>query len=154
MIKFEFRKGDMLKNMNTEDIFVHACNCKGVWGRGIAKQFKSEFSDAFEQYRNFCMMPDTRPGDACIVEERGYQIGCLITSNGYGKLTDDPKKIIVNTHRAVIDLLDQIKTSEVRIQSNVFNSGLFGVPWKHTQKVLERIGLTTQRDIYWTVWDL
>ena len=144
----------MLKNRNTEDIFVHACNSKGVWGSGIAKQFKNQFKQAYIQYHSFCMNPDTRPGDACIVEENDYKIGCLITSNGYGKYTDEPKKIIVNTHRAVKDLLDLIETPEVHIQSNVFNSGLFGVPWKHTQKVLERIGLTTQRDIYWTVWDL
>ena len=154
MIKFEFRKGDMLRHMNTKDVFVHACNCKGVWGRGIAKQFKQDFPEAFQQYKSFCSYPDTQPGDAFIVEERGFKIGCLLTSRGYGQYTDDPKKIIVNTHRAVKDLLDQIKTPEVHIQSNVFNSGLFGVPWKHTQKVLERIGLTTQRDIYWTVWDL
>jgi ADP-ribose 1''-phosphate phosphatase len=154
MLKLYFKKGDLLKNMNTKDVFVHACNSKGSWGAGIALQFKMQFPEAYKQYNSYCFQKDTQVGDAFIAHERGYKIGCLLTSSGYGKFTDPPKKIIVNTYYAVKDLLDQIEGEDIYIHSNVFNSGLFNVHWNFTQKVLEKIGFETERNIYWTVWDL
>jgi ADP-ribose 1''-phosphate phosphatase len=154
MIKLTFSKGDMLQKMDRKYIYVHACNSKGVWGRGIALQFKKKFPVAYLKYRDFCLNKNTKVGDSVIVEENGFKIGCLLTSVGYGEYTSSPKEIIVNTYYSIIDLIDQIEEDSIYIQSNVFNSGLFNVPWKHTQKVIEKIGLKTNKEIYWNVWDL
>ena len=35
-------------------IITHACNAQGVWGSGIAKEFKKRYSNAFEVYYEHC----------------------------------------------------------------------------------------------------
>jgi len=55
MVKFIFKKGDMLdpNNINHLDIFLHVCNAQGKWGAGIAKQFKKIFPQAFLYYMSY-----------------------------------------------------------------------------------------------------
>ncbi|KAK2751073.1 ADP-ribose 1''-phosphate phosphatase [Myotisia sp. PD_48] len=33
---------------------IHACNCQGNWGKGIAKEFKERYPRAFQIYRSHC----------------------------------------------------------------------------------------------------
>jgi len=35
-------------------VLIHACNCQGSWGKGIAKAFKEKYPAAFEVYRSHC----------------------------------------------------------------------------------------------------
>jgi ADP-ribose 1''-phosphate phosphatase len=37
-----------------EAVLIHACNCQGSWGKGIAKAFKEKYPAAFEVYRSHC----------------------------------------------------------------------------------------------------
>ena len=50
-MQIEYRKGDMLKNMNQKDIFLHSCNCKNTWGNGIARQIRVKFPRAYEKHK-------------------------------------------------------------------------------------------------------
>lgn len=111
-------------------LLMHACNAQGVWGSGIAKEFKVRYPAAFEWYRMCCDIEDM-VGQACI---SGY-VGCLVTSENYGNKKDSPDKIIIQTILALQSLIDQ--TSEKTIYCNKFNSGLFAVPWERTEAVLE-----------------
>jgi len=36
------------------DAIAHGCNCAGVMGAGIAKEFKKRYPENFEYYRNAC----------------------------------------------------------------------------------------------------
>lgn len=139
-------------------ILVHACNAKGVWGSGIAVEFKKRFPNAFTEYHNFCVNA-TGPivGTAIITgPEQGYYIGCLITSKDFGVNRDAPLVILMNTEEAVKNLLIAVKNPPagtpnlpIPIYSNKFNSGFFGVPWQSSEKILtDLIGPTD-----WTVMD-
>lgn len=141
-------------------VLVHACNAKGVWGSGIAVEFKKRFPNAFETYHNFCVNA-TGPivGEALITgQEQGYYVGCLITSEDFGVNRDAPLVILKNTEAAVKNLLTAVKNPPkgvldlnlpLPIYSNKFNSGFFGVPWQSSETILkELIGPTD-----WTIMD-
>ncbi|KAK5051575.1 hypothetical protein LTR84_003227 [Exophiala bonariae] len=105
-------------------VIVHAVNCMGVWGYGVARQLKSEFPTAFNIYRSHCRMedrPDHLVGECLLIPpqkedyEKGNKprrwIACLFTSVGYGKRNArlnnpgkcEPQFIIYHTQAALED---------------------------------------------------
>ena len=141
-------------------VLIHACNCEGTWGKGIAAVFKKRYPAAFEQYHEHCVNAkgtDLR-GTALLIppiEEsvRGPQhfIGCLFTSHSKGRKKDSVTKILENTGPAMEDLIRQCskhnETSDVkvaRMSMCKINSGLFKVLWEKTRSVLEDIELEDQ----------
>lgn len=148
------------KKMNLFDapkgsVLVHACNAQGVWGSGIAKQFKEKFPESFEIYKDHCMYhdePTMFPG-LILPEENGYRVGCLITSNNYAARVSEPHVILKHTENGLelfaekwLDLLKRFP-----IYSNKFNSGLFKVPWQDTEKILKEF--VDKYDLIWSVCD-
>lgn len=71
----EQRKGDVLNVV--DGIIVHGCNCKGMFGAGIALQIKRRFPYAYAAYKQ-------------IEVEDGLSMGCL----SYAEVA--PGKFIVN----------------------------------------------------------
>lgn len=158
-------KKESLFNAPLGSILVHACNAQGVWGSGIAVEFKKRFPTSFASYHNFCVNSAKPPvGDTLIVgPEQGYYIGCLITSENFGVRKDPPDLILEQTTAAVQNLLRslqstpkpvpgsglQFPTLPIPIYSNKFNSGFFGVPWEESEKVLKRLIGPTD----WTIMD-
>ncbi|OJJ34795.1 hypothetical protein ASPWEDRAFT_39881 [Aspergillus wentii DTO 134E9] len=45
---------------------IHACNCQGSWGGGIAKAFKDQYPAAFEKYRAHCRSFPSKPNQKTI----------------------------------------------------------------------------------------
>lgn len=136
-------------------ILVHACNAQGVWGSGIASEFKKRFPQSFEIYKDHCRYHDEPMMFPALItpEENEYRIGCLLTSNNYSSRVDEPWKILQNTNRA-LDLLNERwheLLTDIPIYSNKFNSGLFKVPWKDTEKVLKEF--IEKNNLIWTVCD-
>lgn len=118
-------------------ILVHACNCRGVWGSGVAAGFKSRFLSAYRAYQAACLCAkDTALGDAFLWGDNDFEIGCLMTSRGYGADVDPPGKILESTALAVAELLRQIDGRTVEVYSPKINSGLFKVEWSRTEAVL------------------
>lgn len=122
-------------------ILVHAVNAQGVWGSGIAAEFKKRFPYAFEQYNKYCQHFN-KTGNGIIIKgsftdwnEPVTNVGCLFTSNKYGKDKDDKETIKVQTATALKEI---IKYGNV-FYSNKFNSGLFGVPWEETEFILKTV---------------
>lgn len=78
---------------------------------------------------------------------------------GYGRGKDAPEEILMNTERAVGELLEKIKEAEESgervgdLRMCKINSGRFGVEWDRTEKVLGKVGLEEgyRREI--EVWD-
>ncbi|GME57080.1 Appr-1-p processing [Neofusicoccum parvum] len=135
-------------------VIVHACNCIGDWGAGIAAAFKKHYPSAFKLHQEFCK--NAPEGTATIAtaqlippvdsEERRHYVGCVFTSVHYGRKRDSPMAILENTGPAMVDLLRKIvevnKTSDVgEVRMCKINSGLFGVPWEKTLEVLQNIKL-------------
>ena len=142
MIKF--KTGDIF-DADLGTYLVHACNCQGMWGSGIAAQFAIEFPKSYAEYREYCRIGDAAPGDILICdEERGRTVVCLFTSRDYGKLVDSPEKILEATKHALMYL-----PTDKPIHMPLINSGKFLVPWSDTAAL---IGAYDDLDI--TIWSL
>lgn len=142
---FEAPKGSML---------VHAVNCAGVWGAGIAAEFAKRFPEANKAYSHYSRTSNFNPlGTAFVVADKGYIIGNLFTSDGYGYKVDSKDKILYNTEQALKDqfLIMSDFNMPREVHSNKFNSGLFRVPWEETEAVLTRV---LPSDVTWIVHSL
>lgn len=147
-MELTYIKGDLFKLAPKEAYLVHACNAQGVWGAGIAKTFKDKFPEDYKEYKAACRKREKDPGYSIITKNK---IICLITSEDYGHAVSDPDEILVNTQFALENIYVHSKLPENAIvYSNKFNSGLFGVPWQHTEFLLKCF-LNRRPDLQWTV---
>lgn len=138
-----------------KSLLVHACNSLGVWGGGIAVEFKQRFPDAFDDYHAFCTTADqeTLVGSCLIYDDTDYSIASLITSHGYGSRKDPPSVIVDNTRVALDRLFEELaKDPETEIHSPRFNAGLFAVPWTLTRATIEAAMIHACVDFKWHVW--
>jgi len=150
-LKITEESGDIF-SAPANSLIIHACNCDGSWGGGIALAFKKNYPSAFPKYAKHCK--DTGGelvGTALLIPPTGkdaHFIGCLFTSRHYGRRKDSPTKILAATGPSVEQLMQQVddfhanagaadRVSEVRICK--INSGLFNVPWAKTKAILEGI---------------
>jgi len=138
-------------------VIIHACNCLGNWGAGIAAAFKKRYPKAFADHKALCATksPDALWGTAQLIrpmEGKGsrHYVGCLFTSRKFGRAKDSSAQILAQTGPAMEDLLRQIgeagrddSIKEIRICH--INSGLFGVPWEKSKAVLT--GLVVGSDV-------
>ncbi|KAJ5746952.1 uncharacterized protein N7511_008648 [Penicillium nucicola] len=164
-----------------DSALIHACNCEGVWGAGIARTFRYNYPAAYEIYRSHCQQHAedrqahhilnleprsdrtvivNRPlGTALIISPqqtdvaingRRHWVICLFTSTGCGRHVASQEMILNATWSALMDMqrgVDQINWSNGpagQIQSLHgcrFNSGLFGVPWARTRRLIDRVGI-------------
>ena len=129
-------------------VIIHACNCVGSWGAGIAAAFKKNYPNAFKGYQAHCKKSDPEEliKTALLIPPKDgapkHWVGCLFTSKVYGKKKDTPQQILDATTPAMADLIKQMShhaemIKEIRICQ--INSGLFAVPWEHSKAVIEGI---------------
>ncbi|KAK3721014.1 ADP-ribose 1''-phosphate phosphatase [Vermiconidia calcicola] len=117
-------------------LIIHACNCQGSWGAGIAKAFKDRYPKAYMQYVYHCRENDEDklfgtaqmipPVDASADEDEDegfaehspdqqasnipkHFVGCLYTSRHHGRKKDKPAQILAKTKPAMEDLLKQVQ---------------------------------------------
>ena len=120
-------------------ILIHSCNCQGMWGSGIAKEFAVRFPIEYRLYTRHCKITPKVLGTALLIHGSKYSIGCLFTSFSYGAHVDSPSKILQATKTAITDLIRQ-NTKNQPFHACKFNSGLFKVPWEDTLAILETTG--------------
>lgn len=140
-----------------DSIIVHAVNCQGVWGSGIAKEFKTRYPDSFVQYALWCKEHTTGEAKiACWPVREQHHVSWIATSQNYGPLKDSVEQIKINTTIALEDLCTQIyslwrgSVLTVDVYSNRFNSGLFGVKWEDSELILKTV-LKRYPEINWIV---
>lgn len=134
-------------------ILVHACNAQGVWGSGIAKEFKERFPTSYSLYSKHCknsfeLFGHSTLGFGSVYKDREYYVGCLITSENYGKKVDSKQEILINTTLALSSISGY---KSEKFASNKFNSGLFGVPWEETEVILKYF--IKRHNLDWTVYE-
>ncbi|ERF69064.1 hypothetical protein EPUS_01020 [Endocarpon pusillum Z07020] len=114
-------------------VLIHACNCLGSWGAGIAKAFRTKYPAAYKVHNDYCkatsndsligttqLIPpqheDYKKADSGL--KKKHWIACLFTSVGYGKPTktrpgmDKPDAILENTRKSLKDLKTQLSKIE------------------------------------------
>ncbi|ODV82574.1 hypothetical protein CANARDRAFT_10434 [[Candida] arabinofermentans NRRL YB-2248] len=152
-------------------ILAHSCNCHGVWGGGIALEFKRRFPSTYKIYQDRCAQFVSNPkellGTSLMIpvsmSDPGYLEGvgeklivlCLFT----GMLEEESAQQIVNSTALALDdfkssLVDRAMifnqdareiapsdSSVVTLNMPKINAGIFNVPWEMTEKVLLESGL-------------
>lgn len=137
-------------------LLVHACNCKGVWGSGIAKKFKELFPSAYRLYSEGCenlgLVGTSHLYTAGDINGKVYWIGNLLNSSGYGATLDTEDEILVNTVLAINNLCYNLEKNELTtVYSNKFNSGLFKVPWEKTEAIIKVF--SDRYNLTWVICD-
>lgn len=122
-------------------IIIHACNTKGSWGAGIAREFARRFPKAYETYHEICLKEGHLLLGRCLLipDKSGYVIGCLFTSKGYGRYAGTPANILLATRLAIADLILQ-NPAKLPMHMCKINSGLFRVPWDDSKAILKDSG--------------
>jgi len=136
-------------------VLIHSCNCLGIWGKGIAEAFRKEYPAAFKVYKSHCNKakePADLRGTALLIPPSGgpvekskdHFIGCLFTSVNHGSRKCKPPRILEATQTSMVQLLDQIaeipkQRDIIEVRMPQINSGLFAVPWKDTEKVMQSL---------------
>lgn len=129
-------------------LLLHACNCVGSWGAGIAAAFKKHYPEHFAIYKAHCesKTPNALLSTCLLIppQPSGPQhwIGCLFTSKKYGRGKDSKDDIMDSTDSAMQDMLEQLADMEDRpkdIWMCKINSGSFKVPWSQTKKLIESL---------------
>lgn len=162
--------GDLLavqppeKDSKVINVLVHAVNCKGVWGAGVAKQFALKYPEAYKKYRSECSREISYPENLL----GGYGLSCvssapqemwvawIYTSVEYGSKVSPPNEIVSATHVAIKSLVACFRRYYneewvIHFHSPKMNSGLFKVPWDQTKAVINEV-LPQYNNILWTVW--
>lgn len=154
------KKGDLFKKAPEGAYLLHACNAQGVWGSGIAKDFKKHYVESFKEYEAFCdeqlaSSDSVGASGKCFITSE--KVICLVTSFDYGKAKDSVDTIIANTTTAVHSMLQFLTgrgLTEVEIHSPKINSGLFDVPWEDTEATIKSVLSQYSITVNWTVWEL
>ncbi|KAF9533052.1 hypothetical protein CPB83DRAFT_845738 [Crepidotus variabilis] len=152
--KLTYITGDLFTSP-AGSILIHACNTQGSWSAGIALAFKKRFPAQLRAYQAHCKAtPDDELIGTCLLlkmrdfevngnaknsTDRGsWDIACLFTSRAYGRRKDAPGEIVMNTERAMRDLIRQ-NTEAKEMNACRFNSGKFAVPWRQTEEILQEL---------------
>ena len=154
--QIEYQTGDLFSAAASHRILVHACNCKGSWNPVIATQFQKRFPIAHKDYQTLCKKHGAALLGMGVMHKRmdstETPVGYLFTSWHYGKNKDSIDKILTNTKKSVKCLLS-VLPKDMEIHSPKINAGLFGVPWKLTEKVINE-ALQDYPNVKWVVWEL
>jgi ADP-ribose 1''-phosphate phosphatase len=150
-------KGDLFTAAPENAVLIHACNCQGAWGGGIAAAFRDRYPNAYKRHQEHCQ-PHVKAkttkslvGTAQFIspqDKKSHFIGCVFTSNRYGRNKDSPDQILHATESAMEDLISQINEwnkghkQDDRVKALYMckiNSGLFNVDWNDTRRLLENM---------------
>ncbi|KAK6362915.1 ADP-ribose 1''-phosphate phosphatase [Orbilia blumenaviensis] len=130
-------------------VLIHACNCQGSWGAGIALKFRQTYPAAYSIYRDHCL---SSPSPALILgttllippqrtDPCNHWIACMFTSVHFGRRVDPPEKILESTASAFEHLLSRVKNTPGGVPGALhackINSGKFGVEWEKSRTILE-----------------
>lgn len=136
-----YKKGDLFKEAPSNAMLLHACNCQGVWGSGIAKTMKEKFPEEFRLYQKYAhdMYQLMAEGEVIVSDAVGTalitnRVVSLFTSINYGSKVSSPENILIHTKNALEDLVKKTPCLEFHLPK--INSGLFKVPWEETEKIL------------------
>lgn len=157
MKKIKYITGDLF-SAKKDSILVHAVNCKGVMGGGIAAVFKKYFPRMFLVYKNICdSYKENFLGKCYIYIDPQCYVVNLATSNGFGSEVDSPEEILKSTDLAIENMFSKLREMPLlskNICSNKFNSGLFNVPWEDTEKIiLKHLNDPLNAEFNWIVYE-
>lgn len=146
MSPLQYIRGDLFSAVSSSKttILAHACNPFGLWGGGIANQFRLRYPEAYKSYKSHCKENHDLLGSCALIESGsgGPVVACLFTSD----FNNTPDEILSYTKTALDDLKRQLGSMKNVEKSDSghpivnmpqINSGIFNVPWEGTEALLE-----------------
>lgn len=137
MSNITYVKGDLFELAPKGAYLAHACNCQGVWGSGIAVEFRKRFPVSYVEYVKQCInwSPEAIVGDALELHDN---VVALLTSKDYGQNKDSVEQILSATEESLKDFCMYREDEGLTLHMPKINSGLFGVPWEETEAILKK----------------
>ncbi len=135
MSNIKYVTGDLFELAPKDAYLAHAVNCQGVWGSGIAVQFRKKYPSAYKMYVDMCLefgSHNAGHGDVF------GKVVCLYTSRDYGSKKDTKKRILDYT-RVSLNMITLENPEVKELHMPKINSGLFGVPWEETEAILKEL---------------
>lgn len=146
-------KGDLFALTSRHPaVLIHACNPFGLWGGGIAAVFKKKYPSAYKVYASHCekngpalmglaLVIPTTADDPGNIGRAPVYVACLFTSDFESAVP----VIIENTRTSMRQLQHQLRklhdlekiNDSIVVNMPKINSGIFNVPWSHTEAVLK-----------------
>ena len=163
--KLKHVTGDLATTGPHNAVLIHACNCFGKWGTGVATALAKEYPELVQTCQEYIRdHPVEEILGTCVIiwaEDKRLTrkwVACLFTSEGYGRRTKDhPGRssvadITKYTETALRDLRRQLeyyrhltpspgesKPDIKELWACKFNSGFFGVDWAVSEQVLQEV---------------
>lgn len=162
----EHVSGDLFELAPPGAYLAHACNGQGVWGAGIAAEFAVRYPGSLAEFQSWLKSRPKVPepqrkagsrypaGDVFVSSEK---VICMVCSVGYGSNKDTAAQIGASTDSCLWRLLGrqglgvELLPRDSVVYSNRFCSGLFGVPWEQTLRMLRKILRSVRPDVRWVV---
>lgn len=122
------------------DAIAHGCNCAGVMGAGIAKEFKKRYPVMFERYQSLCKQGLFTPGDIFPWHEHDEHLRRVTIFN----LATQDKYINPAELQSIAICLDQMITF-VKQNKHIaiktiglprIGAGLGGLDWEDVKQVI------------------
>lgn len=129
-------QGDILQQTNV-DALVNTVNCVGVGGRGIAAQFKEQYSDNFLAYKKACKAGEVSLGKVFIHGLPTVAPRFIINfpTKGYWKDVSDIK----NIEKGLTDLVARIRQLGIRsIAVPALGCANGGLKWSDVRPLIEQ----------------
>jgi len=135
----EFVAGDLFANEHRANAFAHGCNCQGSMGAGIAKRFRADYPEMFEEYRARCKAEPRQfnLGDAWLWKEKKkpwvFNLGTQETY-WHGPASYEAIETALLAMKQIADK-EKIK----RIAMPRIGVGFGGLSWKKVRAIVERV---------------
>lgn len=144
----KYIRGDLFSHTaNGVSILAHACNPFGLWGGGIALQFRKRYPHAYRLYQDHCRENGSDLLGKCLLipAEAGSSniwVACLFTSDfdcSPSQILDYTLKSISDLDARLTNLADvEMEAGKPVVNMPQINSGIFNVPWEDTELILKR----------------
>lgn len=120
-------------------VIGHGCNCKGVWGAGIAKTFALEYPNSYKFYRYVCNSvvgtEKVLVGSSKLFNENDKYVACIFT-----QIEPGPNAKLEYIESALNDLKHKMKSLglyEVSIPK--IGCGIGGLKWEEVKRIVEKV---------------
>lgn len=128
----EYRSGDLFTS--DAEVLAHGCNCQGVMGAGIAKEFKDRYPGMFKEYNLACKGRTFEPGSYMVYEATSSKTILNLATQDY------PGR------NARLDLIEKSLTKALEAHPELksiamprIGCGIGGLAWEEVERVLKRV---------------
>lgn len=132
----ELKRGNLLKQ--DAEALVNTVNCVGVMGRGVALEFKKNFSENYKFYKEACKKGEVRPGFMFVFDTHSL-LGPKIIINFPTKRHWKEKSRLEDVEAGLVDLVKVLRERQIQsVAIPPLGCGLGGLDWNIVRPMIEQ----------------